>query len=178
MNEINSNIQLMLPKEKWITVLVECDDKSFEFPIFSGTIRGTILDDKEDCKVIKIPIKIDDYQFKKVITTRFKAGKFLDKKYFILPRQIIRDDNHLYFCYESYNHNLMTLMEADKDPKLWKDVILGFIEALHYLHIKSKKNHGHITYYNLVTSNRKGYLAGGIGDTFKKISPWLNKKHD
>ncbi|MED6179057.1 hypothetical protein PIB30_113546, partial [Stylosanthes scabra] len=101
--------------------------------------------------------------------TWFRAAKSLDKRYFILSQEMVRDDQYIYFCYESFDHNLQTLMAAVVDMDVtedeWRKVVIGCIKALHYLH-KINVSHGHITPYNLVRSNSNGYLMGGVGDTF------------
>ncbi|MED6215016.1 hypothetical protein PIB30_109173, partial [Stylosanthes scabra] len=107
--------------------------------------------------------------------TRFEAGKSLDKRYFILPQRMVRDNQDIYFCYESFDHNLETLMAAVVNGHVtedeWRKVVIGCIKALHYLH-ETNISHGHITSYNLVRSNSNGYLMGGVGNIFTPKMMW------
>ncbi|MED6215859.1 hypothetical protein PIB30_001998, partial [Stylosanthes scabra] len=77
-------------------------------------------EDEKDCIVIKMQMKPGDETLDDMIT-QFEAGKFLDKRYFILSQQMVRDNQDIYFCYESFDHNLQTLMAAMINGDVFKD---------------------------------------------------------
>ncbi|MED6138912.1 hypothetical protein PIB30_079021 [Stylosanthes scabra] len=177
---LNSNFNLTLPEQEWTTAVYQYKLQTPEtLGIFKGTGRCSDEDEKEYV-VLKMLVKPNDPMLNNMIS-RFEAAKTLDKRLFILSQQILRDNQYIYFCYESFDHNLQTLMEAvvngDATEDEWEMVVTGCIKALHHLHT-TNITHGHITPYNLVRKNGIGYLMGGVGDTFTPDLVWGQVQED